>query len=1439
MRRLLFSLAFVLTLLTLLAAVVRGRPASASTFDPRRLHPALLRDLIDADASALFPVIIEWRRDPNLAARAATADDRLTRRRQVVAALQADAAQGAASLRRFLEDATAQGLAHGVRAFWSSPIIALRARPELIVALSAREDVVQVRPDAPLFLEEARYRQADAPASSSTLLWNLEMIDAGLASDALGLDGHGVVVASLDTGVDWQHPALMRQYRGYNPKGPAIHAGNWYVATNEPYVYPGDGHGHGTHTMGTILGADSAGHRSGVAPGARWIAVKLFTNDGVTYESWIHDAFQWILAPAGDPALAPDIVNNSWGSDVGGDERFRADVAAWRAAGILPVFSAGNNGPRAGSIGSPASYPEALAVGAVDSERAVAAFSARGPSLWGEVKPELVAPGVDVWSTFPGGGYALGDGTSMAAPHVVGTAALLLQANGALTPDQIEAILSATARPLGTNAPDPASGWGVVNAYAAGLRVTGHGELAGRVTRVDGGGIPTPTLTAALRDGSQTVTVVGDASGAFTLSLRPGRYDVTAQAFGFAPQTAYAIAVMTNTRTALDLQLALLPWGVVFGRVADAATGAPLVAEIVVEGRPARATTDAATGMYSLALPEGLWTLRFTADAHRIARADVAVTAGSSHQLDRALTAAPRILLVDSGRWYYESQISYFEDALDALAYPYILWPIRNPFGLDESPSDLPTADDLLAYDVIIWSAPLDSPGLVGADKALVTALAQGRRLLVSGQEVAFWDAGGPLNPPATYLWGGLGITFLNEGHLDDLAGNGLLAGITLTLNSPDSARQQTTPDAALLTQPLLASPTLTWPDGEIGGAIGGTCRPYRAAWLGFGLEGVGPRPARLEVVDRLLDWLTEEPALYGLVVDASPLPLIGRPGEEVTQTLLVHNVGVHTDTIDLAITPGPWPLTVTMPDGRQIVASASFTVGACAQVTITARTAIPTGTLRHTSAASVVRLTSQSDPTVTATVTLTAKTPAPLLLVDDERFYDHQNRYTATLEALNIPYDLATTGGNVGPPLATLTRYPFVLWMTGYDWYAPLTPADEDILSVYLDQGGRLLISSQDLLDVSGLSSFVRERLGVERALLTITATEALPALGGPWDDDGQVWPLFYPFPNWSDGIIVGAPAIATIEDRAGHVIGTARAGEGWRTTFFAFPLEALPEAVRQELLQYELLWLSPLHASHLEAPTVAREGSRIPFTLTLALEDGQERVAVHLPLPAELILASDRLWGPWRYDATTRALVWSGELSSDVPLVMGAEAELATDIADGTELLLVAHLAQHEGLTLTTQAAVLIDSARFTLAKRGTPDAVMPGQRVPYTLTVANRGVAAGAAMVADALPPGMVLAPGSAIATGGTITEEVAGLRWSGTLAAGDEVQITFEATTAALAGGTRLVNRAELREEDGRLRRARAQTTILSRVYLPWLERAAPGVRHGLTTSQQSP
>lgn len=112
----------------------------------------------------------------------------------------------------------------------------------------------------------------------------------------------------MDTGADWLYPALKFNYRGYNPHGPAKHTGKWFDPVTG-YFYPFDDHGHGTHVLGIAVG--HGGIR--VAPGARWIAVKVLDGNGYGYDSWIHAGFQWLLAPEGDPSLAPDVVNCSWG----------------------------------------------------------------------------------------------------------------------------------------------------------------------------------------------------------------------------------------------------------------------------------------------------------------------------------------------------------------------------------------------------------------------------------------------------------------------------------------------------------------------------------------------------------------------------------------------------------------------------------------------------------------------------------------------------------------------------------------------------------------------------------------------------------------------------------------------------------------------------------------------------------------------------------------------------------------------------------------------------------------------------------------------------------------------------------------------------------------------------------------------------------------------
>ncbi|MCX7668470.1 MAG: carboxypeptidase-like regulatory domain-containing protein, partial [Anaerolineae bacterium] len=531
--------------------------------------------------------------------------------------------------------------------------------------------------------------------------------------------------------------------------------------------------------------------------------------------------------------------------------------------------------------------------------------------------------------------------------------ALLRQALPQATVAQLESFIRETARPLADEIPNNDSGWGLVDAYAAGLRVTAHGELGGRVLRPDGAGIPAAQIVIVPHAAAQvTLTAVADASGAFTVALRAGLYDAEGRAFGFAADRATGLLVEEGRHREVILILAPLPAGSVFGRVIDAATAAPLSATITVDAAPVQARSDPITGLYSLALPEGTWNLRFVADAHRIVRRAVTVTAATGQELNVALPPGPRLLLVDGGPWYYGSRIAYFADALEALDYPAHLWPIRDPAAQAGREGGPPDADLLAKYNLVIWSAPLDAPGLVNAGNALRTYLIAGGQLLLSGQDIAYFDGGGSaFDPPQSYFADELALHWQADGDLTPLTGtaDGPLAGMHVAFNTADSARNQAHPDRVEIRNALRTRPLLVTPTGEIGAARTEICRPYgapaRAVWLGFGLEGVGPRATRLAVLDRVLDWLQAPAARYGVHVAPPAHLLIAPAGHTVSQTLHITNTGTLTDTFDLRVTGGPWPATLLLPDGRQVTDAGSFALGSCGYVTATLRVAAPPGT--------------------------------------------------------------------------------------------------------------------------------------------------------------------------------------------------------------------------------------------------------------------------------------------------------------------------------------------------------------------------------------------------------------------------------------------------------------------------------------------------------------
>ncbi len=354
------------------------------------------------------------------------------------------------------------------------------AKKSLLSSLAKRSEVEKIVLNKKI---KADKKEKNAPevrtysmnsANGKHVPWNLKAIAADKAQELASSSNNEVVVAIIDSGVDGTHPAIKDNYRGNDP---SLAAYSWYntiTGKDGSEETPSDSRGHGTHVCGTILGSRD-NSLLGVAPKAKWMAVKVFDNDGETDNAKLIKAGQWIMAPNGNPNYAPNVVNNSWGGN-STDGFYRDIVKAWRKAGIFPVFSAGNvsqyNNGGENSIGTPASYPESYAVGAIRKDEHVAKFSLRGKSDYTDKwKPDIVAPGVNILSSMPGNKYEILTGTSMAGPHVTGVVALMLSVNKDLSVDQIEKILNSTATPLKdedyTSSPNHGYGYGKVNAALA------------------------------------------------------------------------------------------------------------------------------------------------------------------------------------------------------------------------------------------------------------------------------------------------------------------------------------------------------------------------------------------------------------------------------------------------------------------------------------------------------------------------------------------------------------------------------------------------------------------------------------------------------------------------------------------------------------------------------------------------------------------------------------------------------------------------------------------------------------------------------------------------------------------------------------------------------------------------------------------------------------
>jgi subtilisin family serine protease len=353
--------------------------------------------------------------------------------------------------------------------FWLVNALAVDVTPGEAAILADDPDVASVDLDSPVKVTAAPQPFPDAAGGN----WGVKAIDAPSAWSTYGVTGAGVKVGSIDTGVEPNNPDLAGKIVGWRD-----------FVGGQPNPY--DDNGHGTHTVGTMVGGSAGGAPVGVAPGATVIVAKAMNAGGTGQGSTLLAAAQWMADPDGNPATAdhPAVINNSWSASGPNDPWFRPMIQKWLSLGIVPVFAAGNSGPTAGTIGSPASYPEALAVGATAEDTTIAAFSARGPVVWQNLdglgpaagtpltKPDVVAPGVGITATV-GSGWLTYSGTSMASPHVAGIVALVKQANPALGGQALADVIRRTASDLGPAGGDPVFGSGLVSASAAVASVMG------------------------------------------------------------------------------------------------------------------------------------------------------------------------------------------------------------------------------------------------------------------------------------------------------------------------------------------------------------------------------------------------------------------------------------------------------------------------------------------------------------------------------------------------------------------------------------------------------------------------------------------------------------------------------------------------------------------------------------------------------------------------------------------------------------------------------------------------------------------------------------------------------------------------------------------------------------------------------------------------------
>ncbi len=601
-----FSLIFAGTLL-LAGSLLAGR-----------LSPGLETYLADKSETEMVKVMLYLTEQADIA----TLDEQLHRAQAplaerhelVVSALMNTARNAQAPLLTDLAELKRQGLVEGWTSHWISNMVIVKTTVATVRQLAARPDVEQAEADLVVELIEPDEIHHDAPPSRS-VVEGIDNIEADRVWYELGVFGEGALVGCIDTGVMGSHVAFSSRWQGnFAPTSEA-----WLdLLGGQPT--PTDTYGHGTHVLGTICGASS--DTIGVAPGARWLATNPI-NQGVgpEFDNDIIAALEWLADPDGDPGTTddvPDVIQNSWrinegfGYDyVDCDSRWWTAIDNCEAAGCVLTWSAGNEGSGSYTIGSPADRASGpyncFSVGSTVRYPpfTISGFSSRGPSGCGgpdATKPEIVAPGEDIYSSYNNGGYTYMSGTSMAGPHIAGVVGLMRSANPDVDVTTIKQIIMDTATDLGATGEDNTYGWGFVNAYEAVLAVMqGYGTVEGTVTDASTG---LPIEGALVRNTTGQQSDNADQFGNYQLFLAADTYTLEYSAFGYITGTEVVVVPEDGT-VIVDKALTPGATATLSGHVYDP-YGIPMVgAEVSVLDTPLDPVYTNGSGFYSIDIPTG------------------------------------------------------------------------------------------------------------------------------------------------------------------------------------------------------------------------------------------------------------------------------------------------------------------------------------------------------------------------------------------------------------------------------------------------------------------------------------------------------------------------------------------------------------------------------------------------------------------------------------------------------------------------------------------------------------------------------------------------------------------------------------------------------------------------------------------------------------------